>query len=50
MSFIAENFLVGLELNFMLDILLALGTGVAIGAGRESGGKPAGIITNCLVI
>ncbi|HZD36285.1 MAG TPA: MgtC/SapB family protein [Nitrososphaeraceae archaeon] len=50
MSFIAENFLVGLELNFILDILLALGAGVAIGAERESRGKPAGISKNCLVI
>jgi uncharacterized membrane protein YhiD involved in acid resistance len=34
-----ENFQVGLELEFIVDILLALGAGVAIGAERESRGN-----------
>ncbi len=34
----------------MADIGIALGAGFAIGAERESRGKPAGISTHCLVI
>ena len=47
-----ENLELGLELDFVIDILLSLGAGagIAIGAERESRGKPAGISTNSLVI
>lgn len=45
-----ENLELGLELDFVIDILLSLGAGIAIGAERESRGKPAGISTNSVVI
>ena len=44
------DFLVGHELDFLVDILLSLAAGFAIGAERESRGKAAGISTNCFVI
>jgi putative Mg2+ transporter-C (MgtC) family protein len=40
----------GYELRFLADIGIALAAGFAIGAERESRGKPAGISTHCLVI
>jgi putative Mg2+ transporter-C (MgtC) family protein len=45
-----ENIPTGYELRFLVDIGIALAAGFAIGAERESRGKPAGISTHCLVI
>jgi len=45
-----ENWQVGLQLEFLIDIIFALAAGFVIGAERESRGKPAGISTNSLVI
>ncbi|HEX5185293.1 MAG TPA: MgtC/SapB family protein [Nitrososphaeraceae archaeon] len=45
-----DNWQVGLQLDFLIDILFALAAGFIIGAERESRGKPAGISTNSLVI
>jgi putative Mg2+ transporter-C (MgtC) family protein len=47
---IMVEFLVGYELDFLVDILLSLAAGFIIGAEREARGKAAGISTNCLVI
>ena len=44
-----ENWQVGLQLEFLIDIIFALAAGFVIGAERESRGKPAGISTNSLV-
>lgn len=38
------------EIKFILDLLLAMGLGFAVGAERESRGKDAGISTHTLVI
>ena len=40
----------GYEIQFMIDIGIAIAAGFAIGAERESRKKPAGISTHCLVI
>jgi putative Mg2+ transporter-C (MgtC) family protein len=40
----------GYQLEFLIDIGIALLAGFLIGAERESRGKPAGISTHCLVI
>ena len=45
-----DNWQIGLQLNFIIDIIFALAAGFVIGAERESRGKPAGISTNSLVI
>ncbi len=45
-----ENIPTGYELRFLVGIGIALVAGFAIGAERESRGKPAGISTHCLVI
>lgn len=45
-----ENIPTGYELRFLVSIGVALASGFAIGAERESRGKPAGISTHCLVI
>ncbi|MGE0243660.1 MAG: MgtC/SapB family protein [Nitrososphaeraceae archaeon] len=45
-----DNWQVGLQLDFLIDIVFALAAGFVIGAERESRGKPAGISTNSLVI
>lgn len=45
-----ENWQIGLQLDFLIDIIFALVAGFVIGAERESRGKPAGISTNSLVI
>jgi putative Mg2+ transporter-C (MgtC) family protein len=45
-----DNWQIGLQLDFLIDILFALAAGFVIGAERESRGKPAGISTNSLVI
>ncbi|MDQ4013764.1 MAG: MgtC/SapB family protein [Thermoproteota archaeon] len=45
-----ESIPTGYELRFLIDIAIALAAGFAIGAERESRGKPAGISTHCLVI
>jgi putative Mg2+ transporter-C (MgtC) family protein len=45
-----ETLPTGYELRFLADIGIALAAGFAIGAERESRGKPAGISTHCLVI
>ena len=45
-----ENWQIGLQLEFLIDIIIALAAGFVIGAERESRGKPAGISTNSLVI
>ena len=45
-----ENWQIGLQLEFLIDIIIALAAGFVIGAERESRGKPAGIGTNSLVI
>lgn len=41
---------VGLQIEFLIGILLSLAAGFIIGAERESRGKAAGISTNSLVI
>ena len=45
-----ENWQVGLQIEFLIDIIFALAAGFVIGAERESRGKPAGIGPNSLVI
>ena len=45
-----ETFPTGYEVRVTVDLLIALAAGFAIGAERESRGKPAGISTHCLVI
>ena len=45
-----ENWQIGLQFDFLIDIIFALAAGFVIGAERESRGKPAGISTNSLVI
>jgi putative Mg2+ transporter-C (MgtC) family protein len=45
-----DNWQIGLQLEFLIDIIFALAAGFVIGAERESRGKPAGISTNSLVI
>ena len=45
-----ENWQIGLQLEFLIDIIFALAAGFVIGAERESRGKPAGISTTSLVI
>jgi putative Mg2+ transporter-C (MgtC) family protein len=45
-----DNWQIGLQLEFLIDIVIALAAGFVIGAERESRGKPAGISTNSLVI
>jgi putative Mg2+ transporter-C (MgtC) family protein len=45
-----DNWHIGLQLEFLIDIIIALAAGFVIGAERESRGKPAGISTNSLVI
>ncbi len=47
---VLENIPTGYELRFLVGIGIALAAGFAIGAERESRGKPAGISTHCLVI
>jgi putative Mg2+ transporter-C (MgtC) family protein len=47
---VLDNWQIGLQLEFLVDILFALGAGFIIGVERESRGKPAGISTNSLVI
>ena len=38
-----DNWQIGLQLEFLIDIIIALAAGFVIGAERESRGKPAGI-------
>ena len=38
-----ENWQVGLQIEFLIDIIFALAAGFVIGAERESRGKPAGL-------
>ena len=45
-----DNWQIGLQLEFLIDIIIALAAWFVIGAERESRGKPAGISTNSLVI
>lgn len=45
-----ETFIGPTETEFMLDLLLAMALGFALGAERESRGKDAGISTHTLVI
>ena len=45
-----DNWQIGIQLEFLIDIIFALAAGFVIGAERESRGKPAGISTNSLVI
>jgi putative Mg2+ transporter-C (MgtC) family protein len=45
-----DNWQICLQLEFLIDIIIALAAGFVIGAERESRGKPAGISTNSLVI
>ena len=45
-----DNWQMGMQLEFLIDIIIALAAGFVIGAERESRGKPAGISTNSLVI
>lgn len=45
-----EGIPTGYEVRFLIDIGISLAAGFAIGAERESRGKPAGISTHCLVI
>ena len=47
---VLDNWSIGLQIEFLIDILLSLAAGFIIGAERESRGKPAGISTNSLVI
>ena len=47
---VLDNWQIGLQLEFLVDILFALVAGFIIGVERESRGKPAGISTNSLVI
>ena len=45
-----DNWQIGMQLEFLIDIIIALAAGFVKGAERESRGKPAGISTNSLVI
>ena len=45
-----DNWQIGLQLEFLIDILIAFAAGFVIGAERESRGKPTGISKNSLVI
>ena len=45
-----DNWQIGLQIDFLIDIIFALAAGFVIGAERESRGKPAGISTNSFVI
>lgn len=45
-----DTWQVGLQIEFLIGILLSLAAGFIIGAERESRGKAAGISTNSLVI
>lgn len=45
-----EPWHIGLQIEFIIGIILSLAAGFVIGAERESRGKPAGISTNSLVI
>lgn len=45
-----EPWHIGLQIEFIIGIILSLAAGFIIGAERESRGKPAGISTNSLVI
>lgn len=45
-----ESLLVGNELDFIARMFISLICGFAVGAERESRGKPAGISTNAFVI
>ena len=45
-----DNWQIDMQLEFLIDIIIALAAGFVIGAERESRGKPAGISTNSLVI
>src|SRR5688500_3640398 len=47
---VLDNWQIGLQLEFLIDIIFALAAGFVIGVERESRGKPAGISTNSLVI
>src|SRR5215212_4133372 len=47
---VLDNWNIGLQIDFLIYILLSLAAGFIIGAERESRGKPAGISTNSLVI
>jgi putative Mg2+ transporter-C (MgtC) family protein len=47
---VLEGIPTGYEIQFMIDIGIAIAAGFAIGAERESRNKPAGISTHCLVI
>jgi hypothetical protein len=38
-----DNLQIGLQLEFLIDIIIALAAGFVIGEERESRGKPAGI-------
>ena len=38
-----KNWQIGMQLEFLIDIIIALAAGFVIGAERESRGKPAGI-------
>ena len=45
-----EPWHIGLQIEFIIGIILSVAAGFVIGAERESRGKPAGISTNSLVI
>ena len=47
---VLEGIPTGYEIQFMIDMAIAIAAGFAIGAERESRNKPAGISTHCLVI
>jgi putative Mg2+ transporter-C (MgtC) family protein len=47
---VLEGIPTGYEIQFMIDMGIAIAAGFAIGAERESRKKPAGISTHCLVI
>jgi putative Mg2+ transporter-C (MgtC) family protein len=47
---VLEGIPTGYEIQFMIDMGIAIAAGFAIGAERESRNKPAGISTHCLVI
>src|SRR5688572_1781048 len=47
---VLENWNIGFQIDFLINILLSLAAGFIIGAERESKGKPAGISTTSLVI
>jgi putative Mg2+ transporter-C (MgtC) family protein len=45
-----DNWYIGLQVEFLINIIFVLASGFVIGAERESRGKPACIGTNSLVI